>query len=425
MRLRRHLLGDRDQVVGYVLPSHKLADFGLDSGVVQILTDGVELRFGTDLLVRVEVAAAMGRIDDHQPRTSQLGLLRGTPQRGLAPALGTYPTTIAGILALLSTSHRNIAACGTLLLLPHRSHGRGTIARCPTSRSCSAAGGCSAPSEVGMLRALARRRRAARSDRWHQPRCHQRRAGRVAPGTARRRSTGNHVELVVAGQRVFGGSALRQVSTLARTRTHLHTANHCGTCWPRSGRGPTIEDLSIPFQCVAASIERAADTGSRAAGSSTPCSPAARCPGSFPRSRSMASTSSTAAWSTRSRSAGPVALGARTVYVLHVGRIERPLQPPSRPWEVAMVAFEIARRPPVRRRHGGDAGQCDRARPADRRPGTTQVRGPVDAEVPRHGTGHRTHPAGTAIRGGLSGQAITCCPRAGSGGYSSPRRCSS
>jgi NTE family protein len=39
-----------------------------------------------------------------------------------------------------------------------------------------------------------------------------------------------------------------------------------------------------------------------------------------------------------------VALGARTVYVLHVGRIERPLQPPSRPWEVAMVAFEIARR---------------------------------------------------------------------------------
>jgi NTE family protein len=39
-----------------------------------------------------------------------------------------------------------------------------------------------------------------------------------------------------------------------------------------------------------------------------------------------------------------VALGARTIYVLHVGRIERPLEPPRRPWEVAMVAFEIARR---------------------------------------------------------------------------------
>jgi NTE family protein len=39
-----------------------------------------------------------------------------------------------------------------------------------------------------------------------------------------------------------------------------------------------------------------------------------------------------------------VKLGAQTVYVLHVGRIERPLEPPSRPWEVGLVAFEIARR---------------------------------------------------------------------------------
>jgi NTE family protein len=39
-----------------------------------------------------------------------------------------------------------------------------------------------------------------------------------------------------------------------------------------------------------------------------------------------------------------VELGARTVYVLQVGRIERPLTAPERPWEVATVAFEIARR---------------------------------------------------------------------------------
>jgi NTE family protein len=39
-----------------------------------------------------------------------------------------------------------------------------------------------------------------------------------------------------------------------------------------------------------------------------------------------------------------VKLGARTVYVLHVGRIERRLEPPRRPWEVGLVAFEIARR---------------------------------------------------------------------------------
>ncbi|MEV1177761.1 patatin-like phospholipase family protein, partial [Nonomuraea sp. NPDC049784] len=39
-----------------------------------------------------------------------------------------------------------------------------------------------------------------------------------------------------------------------------------------------------------------------------------------------------------------VRLGAKRVFVLHVGRIERPLAPPRRFWEVGMVAFEIARR---------------------------------------------------------------------------------
>jgi NTE family protein len=39
-----------------------------------------------------------------------------------------------------------------------------------------------------------------------------------------------------------------------------------------------------------------------------------------------------------------VALGATTVYVLQVGRVEQPLVAPRRPWEVGLVAFEIARR---------------------------------------------------------------------------------
>jgi NTE family protein len=39
-----------------------------------------------------------------------------------------------------------------------------------------------------------------------------------------------------------------------------------------------------------------------------------------------------------------VDLGARTVYVLQVGRIEHALSAPRWPWEVGLVAFEIARR---------------------------------------------------------------------------------
>jgi NTE family protein len=37
-------------------------------------------------------------------------------------------------------------------------------------------------------------------------------------------------------------------------------------------------------------------------------------------------------------------LGARSVYVLQVGRIEGQLRAPRQPWEVAMISFEIARR---------------------------------------------------------------------------------
>ncbi len=39
-----------------------------------------------------------------------------------------------------------------------------------------------------------------------------------------------------------------------------------------------------------------------------------------------------------------VTLGARKIYVLQVGRLEQSLKPPRRPWEVGLVAFEVARR---------------------------------------------------------------------------------
>ena len=39
-----------------------------------------------------------------------------------------------------------------------------------------------------------------------------------------------------------------------------------------------------------------------------------------------------------------VELGAGEIYVLHVGRIDRPLEVPKRMRDVALVAFEIARR---------------------------------------------------------------------------------
>jgi NTE family protein len=39
-----------------------------------------------------------------------------------------------------------------------------------------------------------------------------------------------------------------------------------------------------------------------------------------------------------------VECGATTVFVLQVGRVDRALSVPTKPWEVARVSFEIARR---------------------------------------------------------------------------------
>jgi len=39
-----------------------------------------------------------------------------------------------------------------------------------------------------------------------------------------------------------------------------------------------------------------------------------------------------------------VDLGASTIYVLQVGRLEAPLRPPERLHEAALISFEIARR---------------------------------------------------------------------------------
>ena len=128
----------------------------------------------------------------------------------------------------------------------------------------------------------------------------------------------------------------------ARTCTRSSRCARCSTTRCPAGTSPTWQ---LPFHCVAASIEQATRAlVLQRARSCPPCWPRARCPGCCPRSRSTASTTSTAAWSIPSRSAGRIALGARTVYVLHVGRIERPLTVPRRPWEVGLVAFEIARR---------------------------------------------------------------------------------
>jgi NTE family protein len=146
-----------------------------------------------------------------------------------------------------------------------------------------------------------------------------------------------------AAAEAFGGSLFGRVRTLARSGTHLHP-NEPLRQLLEGLPVKRIEELAVAFQCVAASIEQAAAHWF----TDGPIVPAvlasAAVPGLLPPVR-VGDEHFFDGGLVHSIPIGRAfELGARTVYVLHVGRIERPLQVPSRPWEVGLVAFEIARR---------------------------------------------------------------------------------
>ena len=101
---------------------------------------------------------------------------------------------------------------------------------------------------------------------------------------------------------VFGGGLFGQLGTLVRHGTHLHGNEQLRRRLDEELGGRTFAELTVPFQCVAASIERA---GARWFNDG-PVADAvlAASPASCQLSRSTGSTTSTAGWSHRSRSAG-------------------------------------------------------------------------------------------------------------------------
>ncbi len=144
---------------------------------------------------------------------------------------------------------------------------------------------------------------------------------------------------------VFGGSVFGQLSTLARHGTHLHPNDGLRRLLDEGlGGGTQFADLSVQFECVAASIERA--TAHWFSSGSVTDAVLASCavPGLLPPVE-IAGEHFLDGGLVRSVPIGRAAeLGATRIFVLHVGRLEQPLQPPTRPWQVALVAFEIARR---------------------------------------------------------------------------------
>ncbi len=143
---------------------------------------------------------------------------------------------------------------------------------------------------------------------------------------------------------VYGDSVPRQMRRFA-TRTHLHNPAPLRRMLERH-LGPDLmfDSLKVPTHLVAASIERAAEHWFTEGPVLPAIMAAAAVPGMLPPATVDGEHFIDGSIVRPSPVSRAVDLGATTVYVLQVGRADRPLTPPERPWEAAAVALELARR---------------------------------------------------------------------------------
>ena len=147
-----------------------------------------------------------------------------------------------------------------------------------------------------------------------------------------------------SGREVYGDRALRTVRRAVSTGTHIYSAKPLKQRLVDELGAVTFEELPVRFQVCAASIERAAEHWFDSGPVVDAVVASAAVPGILPPAR-VGDEHYLDGGIVNSIPLGrAVQLGATRVFVLQVGRVDRPLAVPRRPWEVARVSFEIARR---------------------------------------------------------------------------------
>ncbi|MFN8192215.1 MAG: patatin-like phospholipase family protein [Nocardioidaceae bacterium] len=143
---------------------------------------------------------------------------------------------------------------------------------------------------------------------------------------------------------VYGDRPLRTVRRAVTTRTHIYSNAPLKQRLLDELGEVTFEELAVRFQVCAASIERAAEHWFSSGPVVEAVVASAAVPGLLPPVQ-IGDQHYLDGGIVNSIPVGrAVQLGATRVFVLQVGRIDRPLKAPTKPWEVARVSFEIARR---------------------------------------------------------------------------------
>jgi NTE family protein len=137
---------------------------------------------------------------------------------------------------------------------------------------------------------------------------------------------------------------IRDAANLLRTRTHMRSLDPFRETVLDMLGVSTFEELVVPFQCVAASIERAAEHWFTTGPLVEAILASSAAPGVFPPVEIGGEHFIDGGVVNSVPIDRAVELGAEEVYVLHAGRIDSPLTPPKGLRDVAMVAFEVSRR---------------------------------------------------------------------------------
>src|SRR3954468_13571662 len=148
----------------------------------------------------------------------------------------------------------------------------------------------------------------------------------------------------LASDGVLDGSVIGRVAQVMRHRTSLHSNRALRRMLVERLPARTFEDLAVPFECVAASIERAREHWFTTGDLVDPVLASCALPGVFPPVRIGDEHFVDGGLVNSIPLDHAVDRGADTVWVLHVGRVEEALTPPRFLWEAAFVAFEISRR---------------------------------------------------------------------------------
>lgn len=149
----------------------------------------------------------------------------------------------------------------------------------------------------------------------------------------------------VTGADLFGGTLFGRMRSVATLKPALHeTSEIRGILERMHGPERRIEDLVLPFQCVAASIERSAEHWFTSGRLVDAVLASSAVPALFPPVEIGGEHFYDGGLVNSVPLTRAVELGASVIFVLQVGRVETTLRPPEKLHEAALISFEIARR---------------------------------------------------------------------------------